>query len=451
MKETLAMSYRETDRIKLISRIEQQDLTIAEAAENLQLSERQMYRVIKRYRTEGTSGLLHRLRGRASNAGFPKSIQDKMLRLYREKFSDYGPTLFSEKLEEKYDIHISHQTATRWLIRAGLWSGVRKKRPHRKKRERRSAIGSLIQFDGSDHTWFENRGKRCCLLVAIDDASNRIFARFAPVEDTVSVLSFWNEYVKRFGIPVEVYTDFGSVYHDNNRKQHLTQYGRAMDVLSIKCIFAHSPQAKGRVERVNRTLQDRLLKELREVNISNIEDANHFLDNTFLDHFNKRFAHIDNLSDFHRCASGIDLSNIFCFEETRHVYNDWTITLNASFIQLLTSDVPLPPPRSKICIRQWLDGSLHIFWNDNELKFIKLKSKPKHKQYIRKAPAVNHPWRRTFMVPLKKDNCGNPSLRDKLVSYDAKSYYKMSSQVPDANDGRKDSTRSVFPSSSTSP
>jgi hypothetical protein len=247
---------------------------------------------------------------------------------------------------------------------------------------------------------------------------------------------------------VEVYTDFGSVYHDNNRKQHLTQYGRAMDVLNIKCIYAHSPQAKGGVERVNRTLQDRLLKALREVNISNIEDANDFLDNTFLDHFNKRFAHIDNLSDFHRCASGIDLSNIFCFEETRHVYNPAlreTITLNASFIQLLTSDVPLPPPRSKVCIRQWLDGSLHIFWNDNELKFIKLKNKPKHKQHIRKIPAANHPWRRTSItVSPKKDNC-------KLDSFDAESYHKKSSQVPDAIDGRKDSTRSVFPSSSTSP
>jgi len=447
MKEILTMSYRETERLKVISRIEHEEMTIVDAAECLHISERHMYRILRRYHAKGESGLLHRLRGQASNAGFPESIRKRTLRLYREQFSDYGPTLFSEKLEEKYDIHISHQTATRWLIHAGLWSGARKKRPHRKKRERRNAIGSLIQFDGSDHAWFEDRGKPCCLLVAIDDASNRIFARFAPVEDTASVLSFWYEYVERFGIPAEVYTDFGSVYHDNNGKQRLTQYGRALDVLGVKCIYAHSPQAKGRVERANRTLQDRLLKALRENNISTIEAANRFLDATFLDDFNKRFAHTNDLTDIHRCASGIDLVNIFCFEETRHVYNDWTLTLNAHFIQLLTSDVPLPPPRSKVCVRQWLDGSLHIFWNDNELKFVKLTQKPEHKKRTSKLPAANHPWRKKLIGKF-------PNQKKGLASLNFKPYRKPSTSGTVARRRRKDGTRvasGVFPSGNTSP
>lgn len=406
-----------------------------------------MYRVLGRYRAEGESGLLHQLRGQASNAGFPESIRKRTLRLYREQFSDYGPTLFSEKLEEKHNILISHQTATRWLIQAGLWTGARKKRPHRKKRERRSAIGSLIQFDGSDHAWFEDRGKRCCLLVAIDDASNRVFARFALVEDTINVLSFWYEYIEHFGIPAEVYTDFGSVYHDNNGKQRLTQCGRAMNTLGIKCIYAHSPQAKGRVERANRTLQDRLLKALRENNISTIDAANRFLDATFLDDFNKRFAHTNDLTDIHRCSSGIGLANIFCFEEIRHVYNDWTITLNAHFIQLLTSDVPLPPPRSKVCVRQWLDGSLHIFWNDNDLKFVKLKKKPEHKKHTNKPPAANHPWRKKFVGEF-------PNEEKELASDNSNLYRRPSMGDPAPHERRKNGTSvvsRVFPSRNTSP
>lgn len=393
MESTLTMSYRETERLKVMSRVEHDELTVAEAAESVQISERQMYRILSRYREEGDAGVLHRLRGRPSNVAYGVSVRKQVLRLYRERYGDYGPTLFAEKLDAYHDIHLSRQTLMRWLASASLWSGARKKRPHRKRRERRSAIGALIQFDGSDHAWFEERGPKCCLLVAVDDASNRTFARFAPEEDTVDVLSFWHQYVERHGIPVESYTDFGSVYHDHNGKQRLTQYGRAMTALGITLIYAHSPQAKGRVERMNRTLQDRLLKALREHTISTIEDANRFLDESFLDDFNKRFAHPDTLTDIHRSAQGIDLKNIFCCVQERHVYNDWTITLNAQYIQLLRSDAPLPPPRAKVTIHEWLDGSLHIFWNEQELAFKHIARKPPPAQRMPTPPAKNHPWR----------------------------------------------------------
>lgn len=393
MECTLTMSYRDTERLKVISRVEHDDLTVAEAAESLQVSERQMYRIVCRYRKEGDAGVLHRLRGRPSNVAYSVSVRKHVLRLYRERYADYGPTLFAEKLDAYHDIHVSRQTLMRWLADASLWSGARKKRPHRKRRERRNAIGSLIQFDGSDHAWFEERGSACCLLVAVDDASNRIFARFAPEEDTAHVLSFWHQYAEHLGIPAQAYTDFGSVYHDNNGKQRLTQYGRAMTALGVTLIYAHSPQAKGRVERMNRTLQDRLLKALREHSISTIEDANQFLDEVFLDDFNKRFAHLDALPDIHRSAQGIDLNNIFCYEQVRHVYNDWTITLNAHHIQLLRSDAPLPPPRAKVIIHEWLDGSLHIFWNEQELAFKLITAKPARTKRTPQPPAKNHPWR----------------------------------------------------------
>ena len=392
--ETLRMSYREMERLKIITRIEQDELTVIEAAEAVGISERQLYRILQRYRTLGAPGLIHRSRGRSSNTAYAKEHRIKALRLYREQYSDYGPTLFTEKLALHHELTVSRQTATRWLIAASLWSGSRKKRPHRKKRLPRSAIGSLIQFDGSPHDWFEGRGPACCLLVAIDDASNRLMLRFAPVEDTYHVLAFWRDYIQRHGIPAEVYTDRGGVYVDHDNPEHLTQFGRALEALNIRHIKAHSPQAKGRVERVNRTLQDRLLKALREHNISSIEQANRFVEQPYTEQHNRRFAHPDNLSDLHRSADGIMLDNIFCFEEDRHVNYDWTITVHAQYLQLLRSEVPLPPPRSKVTIRLWLDGSLHVFWNEHELVYKTLPCRPHHARQPPQPPPPQHPWRR---------------------------------------------------------
>jgi hypothetical protein len=392
MTETVTMSYREREQLKVISRIEAGELTVAEAAESIHLTERQMYRLLRRYRQEGDRGLIHRLRGRRSNLAYESEVRTTAVRLYRELYSDYGPTLFAEKLEFYHDLKISRQTATRWLIQESLWSGSRKKRPHRKKRQRRDCIGSLIQFDGSPHDWFEGRAPACCLLVAIDDASGRVMLRFAPSEDTYSVLSFWRDYVKRFGIPAEVYTDHGSVYYDPNNPKHLTPFGQAMMRLGIHCIYAHSPQAKGRVERSNRTHQDRLIKYLREQTVSSIDEANRLLDSFFTDDHNRRFAHTDGLTDIHRSAVGIDLNNVFCLQDTRQVHNDWTITLNTQFIQLLRSEAPLPPPRSNVIVRLWLDGSLHIFWNEHELNFSKISAKPRPPSPALRHPAAIHPW-----------------------------------------------------------
>lgn len=195
MPETLTMSRKETERLKVISRIEHHELTVTEAAESLQVSERQLYRILERYHTQGEQGLIHCLRGCRSNQSYPPEMHTKAIRLYREQYSDYGPTLFAEKLELYHSVTVSRRTLTRWLCQASLWAGTRKKRPHRKKRERRSCIGSLVQFDGSEHDWFEGRGPKCCLLVAIDDASGRVMVRFAPSEDTHSVLAFWKSVV----------------------------------------------------------------------------------------------------------------------------------------------------------------------------------------------------------------------------------------------------------------
>lgn len=449
MTQTLDISYREMERAKIITRIEHKSLTVVEAAEALDLSERQMYRILKRYRAHGDAGLVHRLRGRPSNKARPNEQRKKALRLYHEQFDDYGPTLFVEKLEAMHDLRVSRQTATRWLIAASLWSGSRKKRPHRKKRIPRSAIGSLIQFDGSVHDWFEGRGPACCLLVAIDDASNRLMLRFAPVEDTHHVLGFWRDYIQRYGIPAESYTDRHGVYVDHDNPEHLTQFGRAMAALNIRHIKAHSPQAKGRVERMNRTLQDRLLRAMREQNISSIDQANEFLDQGYTTEHNLRFAHSDGLSDIHRAGDGIDLDNIFCIEEQRSVNYDWTITVHAQFIQLVRSDVPLPPPRSKVIVRHWLDGSLHIFWNEYELTHTRLPRRPLHMRRPPQPPAANHPWRR-------KPVGGITAMRraEKTLALKKAKTYNVKASSNTRKRRREDSVRyahSAFPSTTAPP
>lgn len=437
------------ERIKVIARIQHDELTVVEAAEALGISERQMYRILGRYRTDGEAGLVHQLRGRASNKAYAAEYRTKAVRLYRAQYSDYGPTLFVEKLSLYHELTVSRQTATRWLIGASLWAGSRKKRPHRKKRIPRSAIGSLIQFDGSVHDWFEGRGPVCCLLVAIDDASNRLKLRFAPLEDTHHVLAFWREYIHCHGIPTEVYTDRHAAYVDPDNPEHLTQFGRAMAALNIGHIKAHSPQAKGRVERVNRTLQDRLLRALREQHICSIDQANEFLDHCYTAEHNHRFTHPDGLSNIHRAGDGIDLNNIFCIEEQRSVNHDWTITVHAQFIQLLRSEVPLPPPRSKVSIRHWLDGSLHIFWNEHKLAYERLPRRPQRVRQLPQAPAANHPWR-------QKSVGGITAIRraEKTLALKKAKTYTKSSSTKTRKPKRKGSTRyarSAFPSSATAP
>jgi hypothetical protein len=434
------------ERLKVILRHKQHQLTVVEAAESLDLSERQLYRVLKRYRTEGETGLCHRLRGRASNKAFPPEQRTKAVRLYQERYSDYGPTLFTEKLAEYHDLRVSRQTATRWLSQKALWSGSRKKRPHRKKREPRGALGSLIQFDGSVHDWFEGRVPECCLLLAIDDASNLIMPRFVPVEDTEHVLAFWRDYVERCGIPAEVYTDRGRVYVNPDNPERLTPFGSAMAALGIRHIKARSPQAKGRVERSNRTHQDRLIKALRERNISTIEDANRFLEDYYTLAHNQRFAHPDGLTNMHRSASSLDLANIFCIEHTRHLYNDWTITLNAQFIQLLKSDAPLPPPRAKVIVRHHLDGSLHIFWNEHELAFKLLTKRPQPVPMPPRQPDPDHPWRSKLVGGITGLRRRQKTLASKQTNNYAATQLKISRRK-----GSTRYTRSPFPSTHAPP
>jgi len=268
---------------------------------------------------------------------------------------------------------------------------MRKKRPHRKKRERRSCFGELIQFDGSHHDWFEGRGAECCLINCVDDSTGKVYLKFALSENTQDVLLTLWEYVNKHGIPRSIYTDKYSVYKAEGK---LTDFGRAMKELNIETIFAHSPQAKGRVERVNRTLQDRLVKALRRQGISNIAEANKYVQKRFISEYNSKFAVNPEVPDAHRRTTGYDLKNIFCYKTTRQVRNDYTINLAGGYIQLLKGTAVLPRPRQCVTICKWLNGEMHIFYNNQELSFTQLKDKPGKKGYKVRAVPKDHPWRR---------------------------------------------------------
>ena len=396
-EQTLTMSPKERERLKVLHHLDKSELCCSDAAESLDISERQLYRLRARYRNEGDDGLIHRLRGCLSNRGYSRKIRMRVMELYRERYSDYGPTLFSEMIVKEHSGElplVDHETLRRWLLKASLWTAQRTRKAHRRKRERREKIGSLVQFDGSDHDWFEGRGPWCCLLVAIDDASGRVFMRFARSENARDVLLTLRRYVELYGIPREIYTDKANIYHPPSKGEKLTDVGRALTRLGVRMIVAHSPQAKGRVEISNRTHQDRLVKALRHHNICTIDAANRFLEQTYLGEHNKHFARIsDDLKDVHRPSDGLDFDNIFCFETTRRVYNDFTITLGSQFIQLERSRAPLPPPGRSVIVRRWLDKSLHIFHNNDELAFSFFYTPKTKSQKPVSQPPPDHPWR----------------------------------------------------------
>jgi transposase len=391
MEGILTMSSKEVDRIKIVSQIENKAMTISEAAELLCLSERQLYRIIKKVKEEGSKGVIHKLRGKTPNRGYPKKLKKKIIEIYRKQYWDYGPTLFSEMLVKHHSISINDETLRLWLRAEAITTSIRKKRPHRKKRERKSCFGEMIQFDGSHHDWFEGRGPECCLLNCVDDATGTEYIKFGISENTEDAMQTVWEYINKYGIPRSIYTDRGSVYYAEDK---LTDFGRAMKELGIQMIFAKSAPAKGRVERSNKTFQDRLVKALRRKGISTIAEANKFLRKSFIEEYNSKFAVNPEARDVHRSADGYKLHEIFCYKTQRQVRNDYTINLSGGYVQLLKGKSPLPRPKQFVTVSKWFNGQIHIYFNDQEINFLQLNGKPEKTGYkIRHAPK-DHPWRK---------------------------------------------------------
>lgn len=391
MEGILTMSQKEVDRLSIIKQVIAKKITAKESSALLKLSERQVFRIISRIVHEGSKGIIHKLRGKKSNHGHSEKLKLQVIEIYKKQYSDYGPTLFSEELLRSHSIEVDHETVRRWMRERSIATSERKKRPHRKRRERRSARGEMIQFDGSHHDWFEGRGAECCLYVCVDDATGRVHLRFGRSENTADAMLTMSEYVKFNGIPRSIYLDRFSAYY---AKDKLTDFSRAMRELGVEVIYAHSPQGKGRVENRNRTLQDRLVKAMRQRGISTIAEANEYLRKEFITEFNRRFAVNSEVPDVHLSAENYLLEEIFCYKTSRQVRNDYTINLAGGYIQLLKSEAPLPQPKQDVILRRYLNGQMSICFNGQKLKYEILTGKKAKQPYkFRKLPN-DHPWRR---------------------------------------------------------
>jgi len=417
MQELLTMSRKELNRLPVIESVINRKMTQIEAASRLSISDRQIRRVVSNFISSGPAGLIHRLRGRPSNHQLPQELKDRAAALVREKYFDFGPTLAAEKLEEIDNVKIGKNVLRLEMIKAGLWQAKKRKAKHREWRQRKEHFGELVQFDGSHHDWFEGRGEKAVLLASRDDANNLVSAGFYQFEGTMPVFDFWLRYIGNNGKPKAIYLDNHGTYKVNQKvaldEKTLTQFGRACQELNIELINAKSPQAKGRIENLFGTLQDRLVKELRLKNISTISEANAFLQEKFLPKFNQRFGkQAKKKANFHQpLIVNDDLVKSFSIKSERAINNDFTISFKNCWYQLEERQPKLVLPRSKVTIEEQLDGNLIIEQEGKILNYrpinkgaVKLVPKPRvfaltsnpniHYPQMARVPVANHPWRR---------------------------------------------------------
>lgn len=299
----LTMNTRERDRLRVIEAVCERRLKQGQGATRLGVSVRQVKRLVRAYRRDGARALLSRRRGRPSNRRISASERERFVGLVRRLYRDFGPTLACEYLNERHGFTRSVPTLRRWMVEAELWQArtLPRKRPFQL-RERRAALGELIQIDGSPHAWFEARAGRCTLIIFVDDATGRVmYARFEPAETSRAYLRALRSYVSRYGLPVSLYSDRHSIFRKHDPEDpEPTQFERAVRTLDIEPILALTPQAKGRVERAFQTLQDRLVKALRLAKASTLAQANAMLP-AFLETYNARFARVPRCAqDAHR-------------------------------------------------------------------------------------------------------------------------------------------------------
>jgi transposase len=372
------MSAEERERMVLLRKVKDKHMLLKEAAFRMGVSLRQAVRIKKRFLREGDQGLVHGLRGMPSHRGKPHELKRKVILLYQEQYHDFGPTFASEKMFERDGVTINHETLRRWLIESGDWQMGRKERVHRLRRLRKEMFGLMLLIDGSDHDWLEGRGPRCTLLVLVDDATGQIALYMAEAETTLAALMVLRKWVKMHGVPVSIYADRRSVYfteefiHCPERRSDpsvFTDFMKVTNRLGIEMIPCYSPQAKGRVERANRTLQDRLVKELRLRNICTIQEANAMLDDYAKD-YNRRFG-LEPLRpcDAHRSApKGVkQWQYYFCTEAQRVVQKDNTVSHNKRQWQILKQP-QAPQPGSRVTLRTPLTGDPYWLWQDKPLR-----------------------------------------------------------------------------------
>jgi len=405
-KDMIMIRPRELMRLQIIQKIFGKQINQQEAAETLKLSDRQIRRIVKRVREEGEIGIVHRWRGKTGRHCINDKKKQKIIKIYRKTYTGFGPTLASEKMEEREGLKVNDETLRLWLIEEGLWK-VKRHRKEKKRswRARKKHVGEMVQLDGSHHGWLEDRGPKLVLMGYVDDADGDLYAEFHKYEGTEPAMSSLNGYIKKKGIPRSIYLDKHSTYKNNQKQKYkdwpfrdqeeLTQFSRACKQLGIELIYANSPQAKGRVERMFETLQDRLVKEMRLEGIKTLKEANAFL-KSYLPVFNKKFNVVARESgNLHTSARGLDLKEILSIQKEHVLRNDRTVKHENKLYQILNRT-----RARKVVVCRYLDGRIEIKNGKKRFQYKIIEERPKRvvprkvKPRIRYIPPANSPWRR---------------------------------------------------------
>ena len=422
------MSDKEIKRVQSMTHIEQRQLTQAMAAVQLGISVRQVKRLWRAYREQGAAGLVNKSRGKASHNQLSEEVKQQALDLILERYRDFGPTLATEKLVELHGIKISDESVRKMMMAEGLWKHRRKRKLSVfQMRERRACFGELVQIDGSDHDWFEGRSPRCTLLVFVDDATGKLLElRFVPHESFFGYCEAARHYFEHYGKPGTFYSDKHGIFHLNNPKltpgDGLTDFGRAMQELGIEIICANTPQAKGRVERANQTLQDRLTKELRLRGISTPEEANRWLPE-FIEDYNRRFATAprSNLDLHIPLAPSDNLDLILCRKATRTLSKNLTLQYHKTIFQIHVQHPAYAMRNALVTVFENAKGEITILYKNKPLTFEVYYQQEKQAEVVPSKsidyeldqskkvhkPAPDHPWRKGFSTPLSNKNVAN--------------------------------------------
>jgi len=426
MKGYFTMNDKEVNRMPIMEKLLKKEIKQKQAAQILGLSLRQIKRLKKRYKKQGAEGLIHKNRGRVSNHKIPSKEIDRATKIVKKRYWDFGPTLAWEKLTQDHHLSFSVETLRKAMIRDGIWKSKKQRRPRiHQMRERRDQRGELVQIDGSPHAWFENRAPRCCLLVFVDDATSELlWLQFFPTETINAYFQSVYGYLKKDGKPLAFYSDKNGIFRINQKKdgksgledsQGLTHFGKAMEELNIELIAANTAQAKGRVEKANLTLQDRLVKELRLRKINTIKKANQYLPK-FMKEFNQKFAvKPKNQEDAHRPLLPTENLEAILVKKHHRIlsYNLELQYLNKIY-QIKTKRPTYSMRKARVTVAENRFGRIKIYYQGKhlkakELKYTTITKYPKSEIIntkllnvkmdtikIKQRPVLSHPLRQSY-------------------------------------------------------
>ena len=424
MTDYVILTDKQQQKLTVITALLKHQLTNKQASKMLGISTRQVQRLKIVIVKQGEKGLVHKLMDRKSNHAIDQKIKEDVIKKITETYSDFKPKFATEKLQETNRLHITSQTIRVWMIEKGLWKPHKKKKTgeYRSWRPRKEYFGEMQQFDGSYHFWFEKRycdeqrePIEVCLLASIDDATGKITkAQFAPHEGVIPVFTFWRSYLKKHGKPLSIYLDKFSTYKINHKNavdnsELMTQFERATQDLGMLLITAHSPEAKGRIERLFQTLQDRLVKEMRLRDINTPSDGNKFLEEVFLPEFNNKFAVIPTKEgNVHKPLLENDrkhFNRIFSIQAKRRVNSDFTIQFKNKWYQLAEMQPTTVRARETVLVEKWLDRTIHFRLREKYLTYTVLPQRPQRAKTnptiltthrLNWKPPLNHPWRQSY-------------------------------------------------------